>query len=175
VRMKSLFSSICIMAVVLTAGCVQNSSKQEIELKHYPLDDMKKIITRSNIQIDKEISDDGKGSLRTSSVNFKVIRLIETGNLDVEDARLIYRAKIRTREFEGEVFLGMECHFPDKGDLFVRDSLTVLSGTTYWTSGEVVFNLKKGENPDNVKLHLIMNGRGTAWIDDLRLLKAPPR
>jgi hypothetical protein len=161
------------MAAVLMAGCIQNSSKQEIELKHYPLDDMKKIISRSNILIDKEISSDGNGSLRASSVDFRVLRLIETGNLGVDDARLIYRAKIRTREFEGEVFLGMECHFADKGDLFVRDSSTVLSGTTYWTSGEVNFVLKKGENPDNVKLHLIMNGRGTAWIDDIRLLKAP--
>jgi hypothetical protein len=171
--MKSLFSSICIMAVVLTAGCVQNSSKQEIELKYYPLDDIKSVITRSNETIDKELSSDGRGSLRATSVDFRVLRLFETGNLGVDNARLIYRAKIRTRDFDGEVFLGMECHFLDKGDIFTRDTVTILSGTREWKNGEVVFTLKKGEFPDNIKLHLIMNGQGTAWIDDVRLLKAP--
>jgi len=28
---------------------------------------------------------------------------------------------------------------------------------------------KKGENPDNVKLNLVINGKGTAWIDNIRL------
>ena len=173
--MKSLFSIFGILAIVLMTNCFQNSSKQEIELKYYPLDDIKSVITRSNVTFDKELSSDGKGSLRAASYNFKVLRLFETGNLGVDNARLIYRAKIRTREFEGEVFLGMDCHFLDKGDVFARDTINVLSGTREWKSGEVVFNLKKGEFPDNIRLHLIMNGEGTAWIDDVRLLKAPPK
>jgi hypothetical protein len=38
---------------------------------------------------------------------------------------------------------------------------------------ETPFFLKKGENPDNVKLNLVINGKGTAWIDDIRVLKGP--
>ena len=34
-------------------------------------------------------------------------------------------------------------------------------------------NGKEGENPDNVKLNLVINGKGTAWIDDIRVLKGP--
>jgi hypothetical protein len=30
-----------------------------------------------------------------------------------------------------------------------------------------------GENPDNVKLNFVVNGTGTIWIDDIRLLKGP--
>jgi hypothetical protein len=33
--------------------------------------------------------------------------------------------------------------------------------------------LKKGQNPDNVKLNLVIDGKGIAWIDDIWLLKAP--
>jgi hypothetical protein len=101
------------------------------------------------------------------------VRLFETGDLDVENCRLIYQAKLRTQDFEGQVFLGMECHFEDKGDFFARDVEHPLTGTTGWTGEEVTFYLREGEDPDNIRLHLIVNGKGTAWIDDIKLLKAP--
>ncbi len=47
------------------------------------------------------------------------------------------------------------------------------TGTTNWTTMETPFFLKKGENPDNIKLNLVIKGKGTVWIDDIRLLKAP--
>lgn len=49
--------------------------------------------------------------------------------------------------------------------------MTPLSGTTDWTTQETEFFLKAGENPDNVKLNLVINGSGTVWIDEIRLLK----
>lgn len=162
-----------IMAVALIVGCGQGPSDKVTELAHFPLDDMGKVISRSDVQIDKVTTSDGKGSLKVTANQFTVIRLFETGDLDVENARLIYRAKVRTKNVEGQAFLAMECHFPGKGDFFARDVATPLTGSTEWTTEEVHFSLKKGENPDNVKLHLVINGKGTAWIDDVRLLRAP--
>jgi hypothetical protein len=161
-----------IVALVL-AGCGQNSSRRATELASFPLNDMSGIVSRSNVQIDKEISSDGKGSLRVTSDGFRVVRLFETGDLDVDNCRLIYQAKLRTQDFEGGVFLGMDCHFTGKGDFFARDIEHPLSGTTGWTTEEVTFFLREGENPDNVKLHLILDGKGTVWIDDVKLLEAP--
>ena len=74
---------------------------------------------------------------------------------------------------EGQVYLEMLCHFPGKGDFFSRGLIEPLTGTTNWTTVETSFLLKKGENPDNVKLNLVIEGKGTAWIDDIRLLKIP--
>jgi hypothetical protein len=161
-----------VMALFL-AGCGQNSSRQATELVRFPLNDMSGIISRSNVEIDKEISSDGKGSLRVTSDGFRVVRLFETGDLNVENCRLIYQARLRTEDFDGQVFLGMECHFADKGDFFARDIEHPLTGTAGWTTEEVTFYLREGENPDNVRLHLILDGKGTAWIDDVKLLKAP--
>ncbi len=172
-RRMHLLLFIWLMAAILIARCGQNSSKQVTELAHFPIDNIQRVITRSNVQIDKEISSDGKGSLKVTSTGFNVVRLFETGDLDVENARLIYTARLRTKDFEGQVFLGMECHFEGRGDFFSRDVMSPLTGTTEWTTEEVEFYLRKGENPDNVKLHLIMNGKGTAWIDEVRLNKAP--
>jgi len=74
---------------------------------------------------------------------------------------------------EGQVYLEMWCHFAGRGEFFSRGLQTPLTGTTDWTSGETPFFFKKGENPDNIKLNLIIKGKGTVWIDDIRLLKGP--
>jgi hypothetical protein len=128
------------------------------------MDSMEGIITRSNVGIDKNISSDGNGSLRITSTKPSVVRLFETGDIDVENARLIYQARVRTENVDGHVYLEMWCHFPGKGEFFSRGLQTPLTGTTEWTTEETPFFLKKGENPDNVKLNLVIKGKGTAWI-----------
>ncbi len=66
-------------------------------------------------------------------------------------------------------------HFPGKGEFFSRGLQNPISGTTGWVTEETPFFLKKGENPDNVKLNLVINGTGTVWIQDIKLIKAPPQ
>lgn len=143
------------------------------ELKQYSLDSTEGVLTQSGVTIDKEISSDGKGSLRIQASEPTTVRLFETGDIDIEDARLIYQARLRTENVEGQVYLEMWCHFAGVGDAFSRGLATPLTGTTGWTTEEIPFFLKKGENPDNVKLNLVINGKGTVWIDDIRLLKGP--
>ncbi|MCH8120599.1 MAG: hypothetical protein IIC00_12845 [Planctomycetes bacterium] len=67
----------------------------------------------------------------------------------------------------------MWCHFPGRGEYFSKGLMNPLTGTTDWTTEEIPFLLKKGQNPDNVKLNLVIDGKGTVWIDDIRLLKGP--
>jgi hypothetical protein len=142
------------------------------ELKAFALDDMQGLITQSGVSIDKANSSDGNGSLRIEATEPITISLFDTGDIDIENARLIYQAQIRTQDVDKEALLEMWCHFPGKGDFFSRDP-TPVWGTTAWTRQETIFFFKKGENPDNVRLNLTINGRGTVWIDDIRLLKAP--
>lgn len=168
---KALVLTIGVMIAFLMVGCGQKASKEITELKHFPVDNTEGIITQSGVEIDKQISSDGSGSLRITATEPTVVRLFETGDIDVENARLIYQAKVRTEGVKGQVFLEMWCHFPGKGEFFSRSLQTPLTGTTDWTTEETPFFLKKGENPDNVKLNLVVDGKGTAWIDDIRLLK----
>lgn len=143
------------------------------ELRSFPLDDMEGLITQTDAQIDKQISSDGNGSLRIEVTKPVIIRLFETDDIDIENARLIYQAKVRTENVEGQVFLEMLCHFPGKGEFFSRGLDQPLTGTTDWTTQETPFFLEKGENPDNIKLNLVIDGKGTVWIDDIRLLQGP--
>jgi hypothetical protein len=50
---------------------------------------------------------------------------------------------------------------------------TPLSDTTDWTTQQTPFFLQKGDNPDNVKLNLVINGKGMAWIDDIQVMQGP--
>lgn len=155
---------------LFVVGCAQ-PSPQDAELKHFPLDNAEGIISRALVTVDDHVSSDGKGSLRIDVTEPTVVRLFEVRELDVENARLIYQAKVRTEGINGRVYLEMWSHFPGKGEFFSRGLQTPLTGTTEWTTEETPFFLKKGENPDYVKLNLVIDGTGTAWIDDIRLIK----
>ncbi|MBA7669050.1 hypothetical protein ES703_77177 [subsurface metagenome] len=143
------------------------------ELKRFPLDNLDGIITRSGIRIDKQISSDGNGSLRIEATEPTTVRLFETGDIDIENARLIYRARLRTEDVEGKAYLEMWCHIAGLGDFFSRGLDRPLTGSTDWVTEETPFFLKAGQNPDNIKLNLVIKGKGTVWIDDIRLLKGP--
>jgi len=131
------------------------------------------VLARSGVADDGEITSDGNGSLRFTAVGPTTFPLYETGDIDVENARLIYQAKLRTEGVDGTVYLEMWCHFPGRGEFFSRALHAPLSGSVEWTTQETPFVLKKGENPDNVKLNLVIDGKGTAWIDDVKLVKGP--
>jgi len=169
---KSLLFGVCVALTVLGVAC-SRSAKEVTELKRYPLDSLEGVITRSGVELDKDISSDGKGSLRIGATEPTVVRLFETGDIDIENVRLIYQAKVRTEGIEGRVYLEMWGHFPGKGEFFSRGLQSALTGTMDWNSQETPFFLKKGENPDNVKLNLVIDGKGKVWIDDIRLLKGP--
>jgi len=170
--MRSFKSVLWLLLILTFVGC-SKPSQEVVELKKFPIDSLEGVITQSGVQFDKEISSDGNGSLKIIATEPTVVRLYELGGIDVENARLIYQAKVRTEGVEGQVYLEMWCHFPGKGEYFSRGLQTPLTGTTNWTTEETPFFLKKGENPDNVKLNLVINGKGTAWIDDIRVLKGP--
>lgn len=142
------------------------------ELRHYPLSSLDQLITRSGVEIDRDVSSDGDGSLRIHATSPTTVRLFETGEIDVEAAKLIYRARLRTQDVKGKVYLEMWCHFPT-GEFFSRAVHDALSGTVEWATQETSFFLQRGQNPDNVKLNLVIEGTGTVWIDDVRLVRAP--
>jgi len=163
---------VCVIMIFALGGCSKQSNKVTV-LKEFPVDNLNEIITQSGVGIVKNVSSDGNGSLRIVAKEPTIVRLFEVDDIDVDDARLIYQARVRTKDVEGQVYLEMWCHFPGKGEFFSRGLDSPLTGTTNWVTLQIPFFLKKGEKPDYVKLNIVINGTGTVWIDDVRLLKAP--
>ena len=160
-----------VLALVLQ-GCSRKPATVT-QLQHYSLNDLSGLVAEKYVEVDREISSDGNGSLRITATGPATIPLFEIGDLDIENARLIYRAMVRTEDVNGPVYLEMLCRFPGLGEFFSRDVETPVTGTTEWSAEETPFFLQEGQNPDNVKLNLIIEGTGTVWIDDIHLLKGP--
>jgi hypothetical protein len=142
--------------------------------KAYPLDSLEGVLTQ-DAELDTHISADGNGSLRiqTDSPGKTVYRLFETGPIGKEDRMLIYSAKLRTEKLNGKAYLEMWCDFSGKGEFFSRGLQNPVTGTTDWTNVQTPFRLETGQMPANVKLNLVIEGAGTVWIDDIKLLLSP--
>ena len=162
-----------LIAATAIVSCYANPQRV-VELKRFSLDNLQNVITQSGVEIDKEILAEGEASLRITAKEPRIIELYDGGDIDVEAARLIYQAQLRTDSLQGKAYLEMWCHFPGSDKKYFSRALqSSFSGTTNWATVETSFLLPKGQNPDNVKLDLIIEGTGTVWMDDIRLLKAP--
>ncbi|MEW5818637.1 MAG: hypothetical protein AB1782_00470 [Cyanobacteriota bacterium] len=174
--MKKTLIGLSLLALLFPgASFAAEKTKELFELKSYPVNSLNEIISKiKQIQIDEQVSSDGKASLKIKATEPLVINLFKTGDIDIEDAKLIYKAKIKTENFKGQAYLEMWCGFDGKGRFFSRDLASPVKGNTKgWIQEETPFFLKKGENPNDVELNLVINGTGTVWIDDVKLVKAP--
>jgi hypothetical protein len=178
--MRSLIIFILFLLLTVTTGCQrppEDTADKKVEkygvLKTLPVDDMNGVIAVSMVRIDAETSYDGKGSFTITVEEPTTVNLYEVHDIDVEDARLLYQAKVRSRDLQGIAYIEMWVHLPDKGEYFTSNVHFPARGTTNWMSMEAPFFLKKGQNPDYVKLNLVIKGTGTVWIDDIKLAAAP--
>jgi hypothetical protein len=162
-------------SVIVFLGIVACSRPNEaaIELKHYPLDNLENVVVPSVGVLDEEITSDGKGAFKVLTTKPTVLKLFEVNDIDIEDAQLIYQARLKTEGVEGTVYLEMWCIFAEEGEFFSRGLQDPLSGSGDWTLRETPFFLQKGQNPDSVRLNVVIDGKGTVWVDEVRLLKAP--
>lgn len=169
-RLRIGWLAVFVMAAVLSASCTQPGAK-DLVLEKFSCDTLEGVIHQVGVTVDTNRKAEGRGSLKFSIAEPEVVRLFETGDIDIADSLLVYRAKLRTEGLQGRVYLEMWCHFEGKGEFFSRGLDATLSGTTKWTRLEIPFVLKSGENPDSVKLNFVCEGRGTIWADDVQLIK----
>jgi len=162
----ALITGVC--ALVACAG----SPPEARTLHSEPLDSIDPVISRSLVTFDPAQSADGKGSLRIDATQPTTVRLVETGDVDVENAMLTYSAKLRTNDVKGRVYLEMWAVLPGKGEFFSRALQQPLTGSTDWTLQQTPFLLEAGQNPENFRLNLVIDGTGVVWIDDLELSAA---
>ncbi len=171
--MRSVLTAIVVLLFfcMVFSGCQQKITPQE--LKKYPIDSMEGILTQDNVVFDPAVSSDGKGSVRIDAFSPTTVRLYEMKTDDIEDARVTYRAKLKTKNVEGKVYLEMWCVFPGGGEYFSRALESPLTGTTDWVTQETPFFVKKGKKPEMLKLNVVIEGKGTVWVDDITIIKGP--
>jgi len=133
------------------------------------LDDVSTLGT--TIQTDLEEKTEGRASVRITTRHPTTICLGEVSGLDLANAQLIYTARVKS-ELDGEAFLEMWVHV-GSGQYFSKGLNDTIKGASDWKSIQTPFIFQKGQNPERVTLNLVINGKGTVWIDDVVLSKAP--
>jgi hypothetical protein len=139
------------------------------DLKRLNLDDASAIGT--TIQTDTQVKAEGKGSIKITTRWPTTICLGEVTGLNIENAKLVYKAKVKS-DLDGTALLEMWVHLGG-GQYFSRGTNDVVSQKTDWKVIQTPFLFQKGQKPDRVTLNLIINGKGTVWIDDVVLSKEP--
>lgn len=169
-RLNGRWVSVFILFAVMAVSCSRPTA-DDIVLREFSCDSLAGVIHQDGIAVDTRVKKEGRGALRVDVAEPMIVRLFETGDIDIENAVLVYQARLRTEEFQGRVYLEMWCRFEGKGEFFSRGIDRTLSGTANWTRLEIPFFLKPGENPDDVKLNVVCEGNGSFWVDDVRLIK----
>ena len=140
------------------------------ELMKLDLDDASAVGT--TVAVDYTVKQEGDGSIRISTLWPTTICLGEVQELKVENAQLIYRAQIKSEKLEGTAFLEMWCQVGG-GQYFSRGMNSFVSGTMDWRTLQTVFFLQPGQRTHKATLNIVINGKGTVWVDDVHLLKEP--
>ena len=86
---------------------------------------------------------------------------------------MVYRASLRSEGLVGQAYLEMWCVFPGQGEAFSRGLNNVLTGSNDWATYQTPFFLKAGEEPDLIRLNLVVEGKGKVFIKDIELLAGP--
>ena len=139
------------------------------ELKKLNLDDKNDLGLK--IENDASVKVEGKGSIKISTLWPTTVCLGQVTELDIENARLIYKADVKS-QLDGSALLEMWVHLGG-GQYFSRGLNSTVTGNSNWTSIQTPFMLQKGQRPDKVTLILIINGKGTVWVDNIVLTKEP--
>jgi hypothetical protein len=172
-RTVRLFATALVVLAVLTAGACRTGAAEPVVIGRFPANDLEGVVDASETSIDAQVSSDGKGSIRIEARQPKTVHLFEVLGFEAEDAKLLYRARLKAENLSGKAYLEMMCHFPDGREFFSRGLEDPLSGTAGWTTQEIPFFLKKGERPDLVRLNVVVEGTGTVWADELQLAVVP--
>jgi hypothetical protein len=158
--MKLILSIFIVLA--LTASSVYSE-----DLKKLSLDDASAIGT--TIQTDARIKAEGNGSVKITTQWPTTICIGELSGINVENAKLIYKAKVKS-DLDGTAYLEMWAHVGG-GQYFSRGMNDVVSQKTDWKVIQTPFLLQKGQKPDKVTLNIVVNGKGTVWVDDVVVSK----
>jgi hypothetical protein len=161
----SIFVFLSILAGILACG------RRPTTIRSFPLNSAEGIIDKQNVILDEGISTDGRGSLRIEAREPITVHLFSLTDLKTDNARLTYTAQVRTKNVIGQVYLEMIGYFPTHSEVIARGQEGLVSGTTDWGERKTWLDLSRGDRPDSVTLNLQINGHGTAWIDDIKLMR----
>lgn len=164
--------SIAVTAALAAGGCGRGPA----EVASFPVDGDQDILDRGgeNVAFDREESADGGGSLRAESERSRTVRLYEVRNpRGLEGRLIILTAQLKSVGIHGRAFPELWIHAAGRNEVQARNPAGVISKTQNWKSVRIEYRCEQGERPDLLRVNLVIDGFGRAWIDDIRITSEP--
>ena len=154
--MQHILTVVILLAMFGTPALSQN-------LTTLSLDDVAAIGLQ--IEADSTAKCEGRASTKITTLWPTTVCLGEVEGPAIENAKLVYTARVKTA-LEGSAYLEMWAHLGG-GQYFSRGMNSTVSGRSDWQTIQTPFFFQMGQTPDKVTLNLVINGKGTVWIDDI--------
>ncbi len=158
-----------LLCVILSLGVGGAVADDSLVLQRFGLDDTASLALK--IASDTVQKVEGKASLKITAGRPTTVGIGEVDGLDVEAAKLVFSARVKT-ELEGEAYLEMWVQVGG-GNYFSKGLNNAAKGKGDWKTIQTPFFLQKGQRAQKAVLNLVINGKGTVWIDDAVLARAP--
>lgn len=157
----------CIAAMTLVM--LASTPNLAEDLKRLSLDNASAVTPR--IETDAKVKAEGRSSVKITTQWPTTVCLAEVAGLNVENAKLLYTARVKS-ELAGTAYLEMWAHIGGNA-YYSRGMNSTITGAADWKAIHTPFTFQQGQKPDKVTLNLVINGKGTVWIDDIVLSKEP--
>lgn len=175
--MKFIYLAIALFAALVWWMLHGEPKFEDTVLAAFPVDSeegLSREVSRLPHAIDYQVSSDGGGSLRIDAPGSTFVDLYRLwgDEADLSYKRLVYEAKVRTENAAGPVFLVMQAGLTTVpgGSVPVVGREMAVSGTQDWTTLEAWTGNPGGSRLLETTLGLHIDGPGTVWIDDIRVL-----
>jgi hypothetical protein len=172
---KTLLVVLIISLLAVFACKKEEPPAPPMELVSFTADTLDLVLMADYVYSDEEIFAEGSGAIRLTTEMPMSVDIYAVDYPEVENRLLVYKAKIRSQELVGDASLAMKVTLTTGTAFDARqEPSTAVGGTTDWTECEASLLIPAGSEVKSVVLGFSVDGFGTAWIDDLRVISAPP-
>lgn len=163
-----MFHRIILILSLLCCLPIQPAARGDQVIGRLALDDARHL--GLTLTTDRTVKVEGNGAIRIETTWPTAINLGEITGIAIDNSRVIYRARVRTEDLLGTAYLEMWCTV-DGGQYFSRGMQSMARGTSDWQTLETDFRLLAGQAATRYILNLVINGKGTVWVDQIELVR----
>ena len=131
-------------------------------------------VIRSFGPTDETITRDGVapdlGGWKITATTPRTVQMFEMRPPKLAKGPFFYRAQLKAENVTGRAYLEMWVRFPEQGEFFSKGFHNAVTGSSGWAEYEIPFFLQEGQQPDLIRLNLVIEGSGTVWIKNPQVL-----
>ncbi|HSJ01418.1 MAG TPA: hypothetical protein VK956_03155, partial [Verrucomicrobium sp.] len=137
-----------------------------------PMNDVSRLGTQ--VKVDTSETTDGDGSLKVTAAHGAVVTVGELGwpGLNASEA-LWCEAQLKCADAPGGAYLEIWCDLADGSRVSTKAKDLAVRDTAGWLAVRVPVVVKRPVEIRGIKVNLVIEGPGTAWVDDIRFLALP--